>query len=53
MAPPPVAKQYALRGGKKKTKSALHLEDSIKDRYKVRRAFQYIGSVFAQLEKYT
>lgn len=50
MAPPPVAKQYALRGG---GKTALHLEDSIKDRYKVRRAFQYIGSVFAQLEKYT
>lgn len=36
----------------------IALEDSIKDRYKVGRAFQYIfiylrNSVFAHLEKYT
>lgn len=51
-APPPVAKQYALwargrrQGGSggsgEEEQKCIALEDSVKDRYKVRRAFQYI-----------
>lgn len=67
-APPPVAKQYALRaegrrqgggggGLGEEGQKCIALEDSVKDGYKVRRAFQYIfvysrNSVFAHLEKY-